>query len=91
MSKLSKNLEYFVSPWCQQNLENIQKKIALPTGVPIIDGKMRVASVCKLFETSLFHYHAMMKYYHQLQIEDVCDKFLSIWFKIGADDWQNVS
>ena len=56
--------KYFASPQKLNSFKKLQDANHLPSGIPLLDGKTRVASCHKLLQSSILH-HWSLKYYYQ--------------------------
>jgi hypothetical protein len=90
IQKLRNLAKYFGTGQRKQRLVDKQDFYDIPHGLPQIDGLTRVASVCKLFQTSIQHYYGMLRLYTDLKEEDDI-AFVKLFDEITEEDWELIA
>lgn len=79
--------KYFGSPQKLDALKRLQDANHLPSGIPLLDGKTRVASCHKLLQSSILH-HWSLKHYSQSIGHTPNDEFHRLWKSLQDVDWR---
>jgi hypothetical protein len=90
IQKLRYLAKYFGTGQRKQRLVDKVDFYDIQHGLPQIDGITRVASVCKLFQTSIQHYYGMVRLYTYLK-EEGDSAFVKFIVEITEEDWELIA